>query len=62
MIGSIVGCEIGVFLALLTTLAQGETDPRKCTIRLVVLSIAFLALSILRRKALPAGEDSGLTS
>jgi hypothetical protein len=58
LIGSIIGSEVGVLLALLTTLSQGESDPRQFTSRLAILFFALLGLSLLRRKALPA-ESKG---
>jgi hypothetical protein len=58
LIGSIIGSEVGVLLALLTSLSQSESDPRKFAFRLAILFFALLGLSLLRRKALPA-ESKG---
>src|SRR5258708_3224941 len=57
LIGSIIGSEVGVLLALLTTISQGESDPRQFASRLAILFFALLGLSWLRRKALPAESE-----
>lgn len=57
LIGSILGSEAAVLLALLTTISQGESDPQQFTSRLAILFFALLGLSLLRRKALPTESE-----
>lgn len=56
-IGAIVGSELAVILVLLASLARGSTDRRQFAWTLGILSVALLALSLLRRKALPTASE-----
>jgi hypothetical protein len=57
VIGSILGSELAVILGLLASLARRSTDPRQSAWTLGLLSIALLALSLLRRKTLPTASE-----
>jgi len=57
LIGSILGSELGVLVALFLCMFQAEADSHQYTNRLLILAAAFLGLSLLRRKALPAGAE-----
>lgn len=58
LIGSILGSELGVLLALFTSIFQPETDPVQFVTRLSILFAALCGLSILRRRALPATSET----
>ncbi|SIO44627.1 hypothetical protein SAMN05444166_4793 [Singulisphaera sp. GP187] len=57
LIGSIIGSEIAVLLGILASLSRGSTDRRQFAWTLGILSVVLLALSRLRRKALPAASE-----
>lgn len=57
VIGSIIGSEIAVILGLFASLARGSTDPRQSAWTLGILSVALLALVLLRRRNWPAASE-----
>ncbi|AGA25145.1 hypothetical protein [Singulisphaera acidiphila] len=56
-IGAIVGSEFAVILVLLASVVRGSTDRRQFAWTLGILSVTLLALSLLRRKALPTASE-----